>query len=160
MSSQPPPPNQFSAADPALGYLYQMRVALLWALRKLKESPDFMVSLETLDDVVFEKIGKAKELLQTKRTRLLTSGNHFGFGSKDSSANQFHPGPSCTYSRRLLHLHALRQHTSAKPTGMCKPHLPPWRQLHRRRIAKKMPRLHLRHKREVVSSWPADAPLS
>src|SRR5713101_4981718 len=38
---------------PALGYLYQMRVALLWALRKLKESPDFMVSLETLDDVVF-----------------------------------------------------------------------------------------------------------
>jgi hypothetical protein len=69
MSSQPPPPNQFSAAEPALGYLYQMRVALLWALRKLKESPDFMVSLETLDDVVFEKIGKAKELLQTKHRR-------------------------------------------------------------------------------------------
>jgi hypothetical protein len=69
MSSQPPPPNRFSAAEPAIGYLYQMRVALLWALRRLKESPDFMVSLETLDDVVFEKSGKAKELIQTKHRR-------------------------------------------------------------------------------------------
>jgi len=45
--------NQFSAADAALGYLYQVRVALLWALRKLKSATDFLVSIETLDDVTF-----------------------------------------------------------------------------------------------------------
>jgi hypothetical protein len=45
--------NKFSAADSALGYLYQVRVALLWSLRRLKTENDFTVSLETLDDVSF-----------------------------------------------------------------------------------------------------------
>lgn len=64
------PANPFSAADSALGYLYQVRIALLWALRKLKQSSDFVVSLETLDDVTFEtKGGKPEELLQTKHHR-------------------------------------------------------------------------------------------
>lgn len=59
--------NQFSAADSALGYLYQARVALLWALRRLKINNEFLVSLETLDDVTFEsKGGSVEELLQTK----------------------------------------------------------------------------------------------
>lgn len=58
--------NQFSAADSALGYLYQARVGLLWALKRLKETSDFAVSLETLDDVTFETKGNADELLQTK----------------------------------------------------------------------------------------------
>lgn len=59
--------NQFAAADPALGYLYQVRSALLWALQRLKGSADFLVSVETLDDVTFETTGGlATELLQTK----------------------------------------------------------------------------------------------
>ena len=63
-------PNPFSAADSALGYLYQVRVALLWALRRLKIDHDFVISLETLDDVTFEtKGGKPEELLQTKHHR-------------------------------------------------------------------------------------------
>ena len=60
-------PNPFSAADSALGYLYQVRVGLLWALRRLKMNDDFLISLETLDDVTFEtRGGKPDELLQTK----------------------------------------------------------------------------------------------
>lgn len=66
MSSQPPSSSPFSAADSALGYLYQVRVALLWALRKIKEGTDFVASLETLDDVTFESVGRPDELLQTK----------------------------------------------------------------------------------------------
>ncbi len=63
-------PNPFSAADSALGYLYQVRVALLSALRRLKLDDDFVISLETLDDVTFEtKGGKPEELLQTKHHR-------------------------------------------------------------------------------------------
>ena len=63
----------FSAADSALGYLYQVRVALLWSLRRARAGADFVVSLETLDDVTFETLlatgPKADELLQTKHHR-------------------------------------------------------------------------------------------
>ena len=31
----------FSAADSALGYLYQVRVALLWSLRRARAGADF-----------------------------------------------------------------------------------------------------------------------
>lgn len=65
-----PDGGRFSAADSALGYLYQARVALLWSLRRLKASRDFLVYLETLDDVTFEtKGGTPAELLQTKHHR-------------------------------------------------------------------------------------------
>jgi hypothetical protein len=65
-----PGPSPFSAADAALGYLYQVRVGLLWALRRLKVGNDFLVSIETLDDVTFEtKGGLAEELPQTKHHR-------------------------------------------------------------------------------------------
>ena len=56
----------FSAADAAVGYLYQTRVALLQALRRLSEEQTFSIYLETLDDVVFEPDGDALELLQVK----------------------------------------------------------------------------------------------
>ncbi|WP_437601020.1 ABC-three component system protein [Sorangium sp. So ce590] len=57
----------FSATDSALGYLYQVRVGLLWSLRRAKAGDGFLVSLETLDDVSFETKGGAPlELLQTK----------------------------------------------------------------------------------------------
>lgn len=63
----------FSAADSALGYLYQVRVALLWSLRRARTGTDFLVSLETLDDVTFESLqatgSKPDELLQTKHHR-------------------------------------------------------------------------------------------
>lgn len=63
-------PSPFSAADSALGYLYQVRVALLWSLRRLKLADDFLVSIETLDDVAFETTGgKPEALLQTKHHR-------------------------------------------------------------------------------------------
>ncbi len=59
--------SEFSAAGAALGYLYQVRSALLWALRRLKTDPDFLVGIETLDDVTFEATGgEPAELLQTK----------------------------------------------------------------------------------------------
>lgn len=59
-------PDQFSAADSALGYLYQVRCALLWSLQRLPSEPVFEASIETLDDVTFETAGAPQELLQTK----------------------------------------------------------------------------------------------
>lgn len=58
----------FGAGDSALGYLYQIRMALLTALRRISPAADedFSVFLETLDDVVFEKTGTALELFQLK----------------------------------------------------------------------------------------------
>jgi len=58
--------TSFSAADPALGYLYQCRVALLSALRFVRAGDEFLLYLETLDDVVFDHQGAPLELLQTK----------------------------------------------------------------------------------------------
>jgi hypothetical protein len=69
----------FSAAPSLLGYLYQCRYALLDSLRRLPQGQEFVVSIETLDDVVFEERGEAPELLQTKhhlkRTADLTDGS-------------------------------------------------------------------------------------
>ncbi len=59
--------NHFSAIDSTLGYLYQVRLALFWSLHRLKNDPDFLVGIETLDDVTFETTGGApSDLLQTK----------------------------------------------------------------------------------------------
>ncbi len=59
--------NKYSAVDSTLGYLYQVRCALLWSLERLKVNPDFLVSIETLEDVAFEtNSGDAGELLQLK----------------------------------------------------------------------------------------------
>ena len=62
--------NPFSAIDSTLGYLYQVRSALLWSLQRLKNESDFTVSIETLDDVTFATTGgEATDLLQTKHHR-------------------------------------------------------------------------------------------
>ncbi|SMF72965.1 ABC-three component system protein [Pseudobacteriovorax antillogorgiicola] len=59
--------SSFSATDAALGYLYQVRVALFLSLNKLKQEDTFTVSIETLDDVTFgTNAGTPTELLQTK----------------------------------------------------------------------------------------------
>jgi len=49
-----------------LGYIYQVRFALLESLQRLRRGQDFIVTIETLDDVVFAQEGEAPELLQTK----------------------------------------------------------------------------------------------
>ena len=58
--------SPFSAADSALGYLFQCRYALLDSLRRWRQGEDFLVSIENLDDVLFEPAGLPAELLQTK----------------------------------------------------------------------------------------------
>ena len=58
--------GQFSAASSSLGYFYQCRYALLDALRRLPEGDHIIISIETLDDVVFERAGSPIEILQTK----------------------------------------------------------------------------------------------
>lgn len=55
--------TQFSAPFPALGYLYQSRYALYLILEGQDEVE---LSMESLDDVVFETDGTPRELLQLK----------------------------------------------------------------------------------------------
>lgn len=56
-----------SSAGPALlGYLYQVRRALLMALDRLRQQGEFMVRFEALDDVEFQEGEDARELVQTK----------------------------------------------------------------------------------------------
>ena len=66
--------NPFSAGDSALGYLYQCRLALWFALVRLRDLDDTDVAIESLDDVTFSTDGKPTELLQTKH-HLNTSAN-------------------------------------------------------------------------------------
>jgi len=61
-----PKQSSFSAVDSLTGYLYQVRYALLDALRRAKDDVRFSVSIETLDDIVFESDGQPVELLQAK----------------------------------------------------------------------------------------------
>lgn len=63
----------FNAGASMLGYLYQVRVALLWAIRQSRIG-DFSVSVETLDDVSFEANGDPIAVLQTKHSVNSTSG--------------------------------------------------------------------------------------
>ena len=58
--------GRHSAASSTLGYFYQCRYALLAALCRLPEGDRISVSLETLDDVVFDTDGSAVDVLQTK----------------------------------------------------------------------------------------------
>jgi hypothetical protein len=59
--------SKFAASASMLGYLYQIRMALLWAIRKSRVS-DFSVNVEVLDDVSFESDGSPIEVLQTKHS--------------------------------------------------------------------------------------------
>jgi hypothetical protein len=63
--------NPFGAADAAVGYLYQIRIALLLSLTRLRQAAaaDFLISLEVIDDVAFEAVGHPAEILQTKHHR-------------------------------------------------------------------------------------------
>ncbi|MBA5605381.1 hypothetical protein H3H36_08410 [Duganella sp. FT3S] len=59
--------SPFAAVNPALGYLYQVRAALLWSLERVRLDESFQVSIEVLDDVAFESdVGDPGTFLQTK----------------------------------------------------------------------------------------------
>lgn len=57
--------SRYSAPAPMIGYLYQCRYALLESIRK-NRTDEFIISIETLDDVVFEPKSSPKEALQLK----------------------------------------------------------------------------------------------
>jgi len=57
---------RFSAAGSALGYLAQIEYALLIALQRMDTEDSLRLSLETVDDIVFEVQGQPQELWQTK----------------------------------------------------------------------------------------------
>lgn len=59
--------SKFNVGASMLGYLYQVRVALLWAIRQGRVG-DFSVSVETLDDVSLEVNGDPLAVLQTKHS--------------------------------------------------------------------------------------------
>jgi hypothetical protein len=56
----------FTAAPQALGYLFQVRYALLLLLRRGREDPGAELSIERFDDIAFERYGTPEDLLQTK----------------------------------------------------------------------------------------------
>jgi hypothetical protein len=58
--------SQFDATASMLGYLFQVRVALLDSLKRLRAVGSFTVTVEALDDVAFQGDGSPLELLQTK----------------------------------------------------------------------------------------------
>jgi len=71
--------GQFSADAAALGYFYQVRLALVEALKGIGSAEDFSIFVETIDDVVFEKSDSSLDILQTKhhvsRTANLTDAS-------------------------------------------------------------------------------------
>ncbi len=58
--------SPFDASASLLGYLFQVRLGLTDAVRRLRRGETFTVGIETLDDVVFETAGSPAELFQTK----------------------------------------------------------------------------------------------
>lgn len=62
-----PSVSTFGAGASMVGYLYQVRIALLWAIRRSRVS-DFTVSIEVLDDVSFEEGGEPAAVLQAKHS--------------------------------------------------------------------------------------------
>lgn len=71
-----PQANQFDATPSVLGYIYQIRYALLLALRKIHEVDDpdnCIISIESLDDISFEDADSVSDLIQAKHH--LQSGN-------------------------------------------------------------------------------------
>lgn len=59
--------EKYSASGSMLGYLYQVRIALLWAAKQ-SSLGNFTISVETLDDVSFTDDKDATFVLQTKHS--------------------------------------------------------------------------------------------
>lgn len=63
------PRSSFDATNSLLGYIYQIRYGLLVSLEKMRDiddPDDYFVSIESLDDIAFDKQGSPHEMLQTK----------------------------------------------------------------------------------------------
>lgn len=58
--------GQFSASEHLIGYLYQIRYALLILIRKIRNEPGIELAIEQRDDVEFDREGEPAELLQLK----------------------------------------------------------------------------------------------
>jgi len=58
--------DQFSAAAPMAGYLFQCRLALLLGLRMMRKNPNGHISIEKFDDVAFENDNIPECLIQAK----------------------------------------------------------------------------------------------
>ncbi|HEY3380009.1 MAG TPA: ABC-three component system protein [Armatimonadota bacterium] len=58
--------NPFEASASALGYFYQVRLALFLLINEGKRRPALEITIEGLDDIVFEHEGAAVELIQSK----------------------------------------------------------------------------------------------
>ncbi|GCE09481.1 ABC-three component system protein [Dictyobacter aurantiacus] len=61
--------DQFSAQDPALGYLFQIRYALLFLLEAREDGQEFELAIENLDDIDIVKDGNELKLIQIKLHR-------------------------------------------------------------------------------------------
>lgn len=59
--------SPFGAGASMVGYLYQVRIALLWAVRRSRVG-NFTVNIETLDDVSFDVSGEPAAVLQAKHS--------------------------------------------------------------------------------------------
>jgi hypothetical protein len=64
--------SDFSAAPSAMGYLFQMRSALVLLLRA--KEPESVISIEKLDEVAFDENGVPAQLLQLKH-RVINTAN-------------------------------------------------------------------------------------
>lgn len=64
--SQPRQARSHGAGGSALGFVYQIDVALLQLLARSRSQPELRLYLERLDDIEFETDGEPTELLQTK----------------------------------------------------------------------------------------------
>lgn len=76
--------NRFSAAGSAIGYVTQVEYGLLLTLLRMNAEEDFSVSIETLDDIVFEDSDGASptELWQVKH-HILGEAKSLGDASED-----------------------------------------------------------------------------
>lgn len=60
------PRSNFDATYSLLGYIYQIRYGLLVSLEKMRDiddPDDYFVSIESLDDIAFDKHGSPHEML-------------------------------------------------------------------------------------------------
>lgn len=73
------PAGQHDASASAIGYLYQVNWCLVELLHRAPDRPDQAISIETHDDVAWEKTGSPVELLQTKHH----IGSAAALGDKD-----------------------------------------------------------------------------
>ena len=62
--------EQFSAQDPALGYLFQIQYALWLLLEAGRDGQEIEIAIEKLDDIDIKKDGNEFQLVQTKHHRV------------------------------------------------------------------------------------------